>query len=144
MSGSSRPSKGRWPQEFKDAGIRSYEAANRELERRLIADFNRRFTVEPAQPETAFVPLVGLDLTLLMSVQHDRVVQNDNTVRFQRLVLQLPHGLDRLHYVRCAVVVHELLDGNLAVSFQAKLLARFDPHGRPLCAPLNHEKKSNP
>jgi hypothetical protein len=123
---------GRWPQEFADAGIRSYKAANRELERRLIADFNRRFTVEPAQPQTAFVPLVGLDLMLLMSIQHDRVVQNDNTVRFQRLVLQLPARHDRLHYVRCPVVVHQLLDHNLAVSFQGKLLAKYDPSGRLL------------
>jgi hypothetical protein len=49
----------RWPREFADIGVKSYTAANRELDRRLIADFNRRFTVQPAEPETAFVPLVG-------------------------------------------------------------------------------------
>jgi transposase len=124
---------GRWPQELRDAGIRCYEAANRYVERHLIADYNRRFTVEPAEPESAFVPLVGIDLRLLMSIQHERVVQNDHTVRFEGLVLQLPPPKERLHYVRCPVLVHELLDGTLGISFQGKLLARYDRcKGQPL------------
>ncbi len=63
----------RLPQELRLAGIRDYEAAQRYLEEVFIPDFNRRFTVEPAQKETAFVPLVGVDLDLLLSVQHKRI-----------------------------------------------------------------------
>ena len=59
---------GRLPQELRLAGILDYEAANRYLKQHFIADFNRRFAVEPAQPESAFTPLAGVDLQLLVSV----------------------------------------------------------------------------
>jgi hypothetical protein len=120
---------GRLPQELRLAGVRTYEAANEYLEKVFVPDFNKRFTVTPAQPERAFVPLVGVDLRLLLSVQHDRVVAKDSTVAFEGLKLQLPAGRDRLHYVRCPVLVHELLDGHLAVSYQGRLLARFTRDG---------------
>jgi hypothetical protein len=125
---------GRLPQELRLAGIKDYAAANEYLEKHFIPDFNRRFTVPPAQKESAFVPLVGLDLKLLVSIHHDRVVQKDNTVVFDRLFLQLPPGKDRRQYVRCPVLVHELVDGTLAVSHHGKLLARFDRQGALLHA----------
>jgi hypothetical protein len=120
---------GRLPHELRDAGITGYDAANTYLETVFLADFNRRFTVRPAQPESAFVPLVGIDLRLLLSVQHERVVRNDSTVLFERLTLQLPPTRERPHYVRCPVLVHELTDGTLALSHQGKLLARYTRQG---------------
>lgn len=123
---------GRLPQELRVAGIRTYEAANEYLERSFLPDFNKRFTVTPAQPERAFLPLTGIDLKLLLSVQHERVVAKDSTVAFEGLTLQLPPGRDRLHYVRCPVTVHELLDAHLAVSYQGRLLARFTREGELL------------
>ena len=125
---------GRLPQELRAAEITDYEAANRYLEKHFIADFNRRFTVEPQEAESAFVPMVGVDLTMLLSIQHDRVVQRDNTVRFGGLQLQLPESKDRVHFMRCPVIVHEFLDGTLGVSHQGRLLARFGIDGR-LAAP---------
>lgn len=120
---------GRLPQELRVAGIRSYTEAQRYLDRTFVPAFNRRFTVTPTEPESAFVPLAGVDLDLLLSVQHERIVRNDHTVAFRRLLLQLPQGRDRLHYVRCPVLVHELAAGVLAVTYQGRLLARFDPDG---------------
>lgn len=123
---------GRLPQELKLAAIRNYEEANRYLERVFVPDFNRRFTVEPAEKESAFVRLTGINLELLLSIQHDRIVRGDSTVLFGKLVLQLPPTRDRRHYVRCPVVVHELLDGTIAVGFHEKLLARYDRQGKLL------------
>ena len=120
---------GRLPQELALLQITTYDAANRYLQRTFVPSFNRRFTVEPAQPESAFTPLVGLDLALLLSVQHERIVRNDGTVLFEGRVLQLPQTKDRLHYARCPVLVHELLDGTLAVSYQGRPLARFTERG---------------
>lgn len=120
---------GRLPQELRLAGIRTYEQANTYLEKHFVPDFNRRFTVKPAQSESAFSPLVGLDLRLLLSVQHDRTVQNDNTVRFEGLRLQLPTTKQKAHFVRCPVVVHELLNGNLGVSYQGNLVATYSREG---------------
>lgn len=120
---------GRLPKELRLAGIRDYDAANRYLEQTFLPDFNKRFTVEPAQPESAFVSVAGFDLPLLLSTHHQRVVARDNTVRFESLTLQLPTTKERAHFVRCPVVVHELLDDTLAVSYQGRLLARFQRDG---------------
>lgn len=120
---------GRLPQELRVAGICDYDAANHYLQTQFVPDFNRRFTVEPAEPEGAFTPVVGLDLSLLLSVQHERTVQNDNTVVLHGLHLQLPKNRERPHFVRCPVIVHEFLDGKLGVSYQGRLIARFTADG---------------
>jgi len=120
---------GRLPQELRAAGIRSYARANDYLRTRFVADFNRRFTVVPAQTASAFVPLVGVDLELLLSTQHRRAVNNDSTVAFEGLSLQLPRTAERAHYVRCEVTVHEFPEGLLGVSYQGRLLARYSREG---------------
>jgi len=125
---------GRLPQELRVAGIRSYEAANAYLRTQFVTDFNRRFTVAPAQPGSAFVPLVGVDLELLLSTQHRRTVNNDSTVAFARRSLQLPRTADRAHYVRCEVTVHEFPEGTLGISYQGRLLARYDGAGQLLAS----------
>ena len=61
-----------------------------------------------------------------------RVVANDNTVVFGKLTLQLPRLRGRLHLARCPVLVHELLDDSLDVSFGGKLIARFNRQGAAL------------
>src|SRR5713226_1467323 len=93
----------------------------------FVPDFNRRFTVKPSERGSAFVPLAGLDVELLLSIQHERIVNKDNTVSFKNLALQLPMTDHRLHFVRCPVMVHELLDYTLAVSHLGRVIARFDP-----------------
>jgi hypothetical protein len=123
---------GRLPQELALEGVRTYAQANKYLDHRFVADFNRHFTVRAAQPQTAFVPITGLDLRLLLSVQHERTVRNDNTVQFGTRVLQLPRPADRLHHARCLVLVHEFTDRTLGVSYQGRLLARYSSDGEVL------------
>lgn len=125
---------GRLPQELRLRGITTYEEANGYLEASFIPDFNRRFTVPPQQPDRAFTSIKGLELDLLLSIQHERQVRKDNTVQFQNLVLQLSSTTDRMHFVRCPVLVHEFLDDTLGVSYQGKLIARFDRFGVPLAS----------
>lgn len=127
---------GRLPQELRIEGIRDYEKANDYLRRVFIAKFNRLFTVPPAQPESAFVPLAGMDLKLLLSIQHERIVRNDNTVTYKSVILQIPERPGRLHYVRCPVMVHEFPNGQLGVSYREKLLAEYSADGT-----LIHRKK---
>lgn len=125
---------GRLPNELKLKGITDYEAANEYVRQRFVPDFNRRFTVKPAQPGSAFVKLTGLDLDLLLSVQHSRVVNNDNTVSFEGRSLQLPPG-DRGQYARCPVTVHQMPQGRLAISYQGLEVARYDSEGHLLPKP---------
>jgi hypothetical protein len=128
---------GRLPQELRLAGITTYGAANTYLKQTFVPDFNRRFTVRPAQEGTAFVPMIGIDLDLLLSVQHERIVTNDSIVSIEKLDLQLPRDDQRAHYVRCPVLVHEFPEGELGVSYQGRLLARYARDGQllPTSAP---------
>ena len=131
---------GRLPQELRVNGITDYAAANGYLEQHFIADFNRRFTVKPAQPESAFVRLAGVELELMLSSKYERVVRNDNTVTFKNLILQLPSTRQRIHFVRCPVTVHQFSNGTLGVSYQGRLLARYDARGEPLQPNPNKER----
>ena len=123
---------GRLPQELRLEGITDYQAANRYLQEVFIPDFNRRFTVAPQQTESAFTCIAGFDLDLLLSVQHERTVRADNTVQFEKMALQLRASPTRMHFARCPVLVHRLLDDSLAVSFQGNVIGRFNADGRPV------------
>jgi transposase len=131
---------GRLPQELRHHGITDYAAANCYLEQHFIADFNRRFTVKPAQPESAFVKLAGIELELVLSSKHERIVRNDNTVTFKNLILQLPSTRQRIHFVRCPVTVHQFSNGTLGISYQGRLLARYDASAGPLSPGPNKER----
>src|SRR5262249_46961846 len=111
------------------------------LEQHFVPNFNRRFTVKPAQPESAFVKLGGIELELVLSSKHERVVRNDNTITFKNLILQLPSTRYRIHFVRCPVTVHHFADGTLGISYQGRLLARYDAAGGPL-SPGPHKERA--
>jgi transposase len=133
---------GRLPQELRVKGIRDYEGANTYLDQTFVPDFNRRFTVESAQAESAFTPLVGVDLTLLLSGHHERVVRNDNTVTYLNTILQIPPSKDRCHFVRCPVTVHEFPDLTLGVSYQGRLLGHYLGDGKIISFSQKRKNKS--
>lgn len=132
---------GRLPQELRVAKVKTYEKANAYLEQHFIADFNRRFTVEPREAESAFTPLTGIDLKLLLSTHYERAVRNDNTVQVLGTVLQLPTTRYRNHFARCRVTVHEFPSGTLGVSYQGRLLAEYDHDGETLAKRRDDELK---
>ncbi len=123
---------GRLPQELRLEGITSYEEANVYLNKTFWPKFNRLFTVKPVQEEKAFVPLAGLNLKLVLSVQQERIVRNDNTVTYKNVILQIAERPERIHFVRCPVTVHEFPDATLGISYQDKLLGQYQKDGKPL------------
>lgn len=131
---------GRLPQELRLAGIRTYADANAYLDSTFTPDFNKRFTVKPLDAERAFTSLAGVDLDLLLTAQHQRMVRNDNTVVFNNLELQLPASKVRISFAKCPVLVHEFLDGTLGISFHGQVLARFDRTGLVLTKGRRTEK----
>lgn len=134
---------GRLPQELRVEGVRSYEQANLYLERTFVPDFNRLFTVTPTRPGSAFVPMAGIDLDLVLSEQHERVVEKDNTVAFERMELQLAPTDTRPHFVRCAVTVHRLVDRSLAVTYLGAAIGRFTAEGTPVVsAPAKKRRRA--
>jgi transposase len=119
----------RLPQELRLAGITTVEAANRHLREVFLPAFNARFAVPAAAPGTAFVPLLGFPLVEVLCRQTACRVQNDNTVRYKGMVLQIPEHAHRRHFVRAMVRVHEYPDGSLAVFHGPRRLGRYDAAG---------------
>ena len=117
----------RLPQELRLRGIATREEANRFLRESYIAEFNRRFAVAAAQPESAFLPLNGQDVERIFALQHERVVNRDNTVQFGNRVLQI----ERVHWrgtlAGCRVVVCEQWEGTVSVWYGPHCVAQFAP-----------------
>ena len=114
----------RLPQELRLRGIRTREEANRFLRESYIAEFNRKFAVA-AQPESAFVPVGGKDLERIFTLQHERVVNRDNTISFANRVLQIERTRWRGTLAGCRVVMCEHLDGSLTVYYGPHVVGRF-------------------
>jgi transposase len=119
----------RLPPELRLAGIDTVEAANRFLAGRFVPEHNKRFAVAAAEPGTAFVPFVGA-LCEILCIQAERVVGNDNCVRYRGLNLQIPEQTHRHHFVKATVRVHHHADGSLAIFHGPPCLARYQPDGQ--------------
>jgi hypothetical protein len=118
----------RLPPLMRQEGLASIEVANRWLATVYIPHHNARFAVAAAEQGTAFVPFVGA-LDDILCVQEQRVVGNDNTVRYAGRVLQIPEQRHRRHFVKATVRVHEYPDGRLAIFHGPRRLADYEPGG---------------
>lgn len=116
---------GRWPQELKLRGIKTMREANAVVAR-FVRDHNRRFAVKPAEEASVFQKLPrGIDLELVFSLQTQRLVHNDHTVHFKNTELQIPkHKKFPQGLAGSKVTVHELLTGEIAISYGDQVLLR--------------------
>jgi transposase len=119
----------RLPKELALAGISTVEAANRWLAEVYIPQHNAAFAVAAEQEGSGFVADRTAAWRDILCVQEDRVVGNDNTVKWRRLCLQLPPSRLRPHFVQATVRVHEYPDGTLAVFLGPHRLASYDAGG---------------
>lgn len=109
-------------------GITTMAAANQYLREVYLAEHNCRFAVAAAEEGSAFVPFLGA-LHDILCIRHERVVGNDNTVRYEGRMLQIPEQPHRRHFVKVTVQVHEYPDGTLAVFHGPRRLAGYRPDG---------------
>jgi transposase len=130
---------GRLPQELRLRRITTVEEANRFLRQSYIGEFNRKFAVAAAESGTAFLPAPGRDLERIFCLQHERVVNRDNTVRWENRVLQIEKTPWRATLAGCRVTVYEHLDGTLSIGYGPHRVGRYTAEGVPL-----EEKKSRP
>lgn len=119
----------RMTKELALAGINSVEAANHWLRTIYIAEHNAQFAVPAEQEGSAFVADPTGAWRDILSIQEDRKVGNDNTVKWRRLCLQLPPSRLRPHFVRATVRVHEYPAGEIAVFWGPHRLADYDAGG---------------
>jgi transposase len=120
---------GRLPQELRLRSIDTVEEANRFLEATYIEEFNRKFKVPPAQTGTAFSAIQRQDLDRVFSIHHDRIVNDDNTVEFDKKVLQIEPTPVRSTLAGCRVLVYEHLDGTLSIGFGPHTVGRYNAQG---------------
>jgi transposase len=120
----------RLPKELRLAGITDIDAANRFIAESYLPAHNARFAVPAEQPGSAFVRDHAAVFADILCLQEERVVGNDNTVRYRGLSLQLPESRLRPHFVKAKVRVHDYPDGTIAIFHGPRRLARYDGQGR--------------
>ena len=124
---------GRLCNEFRLHGIKSKDAANRFLREIYTDRFNQRFAVKAEQQGSAFVPLQPhVNLDLIFSLKEERTVGHDNTVTFERIVLQIEPSHLRVSFAKCRVLVHQHLNQTFSITFGPHLLGRYDAQGNLL------------
>lgn len=126
---------GRFPQELRVRGITDLDKANEFLRTEYIAELNRKFAVAPAQKGSAFVRIRRKDLDWIFSVQHERTVNNDNTVALANRIFQLDQTRWRNTLAGQTVVVHEHLDRRMSIRYGPHLIAQYAPEQLPPPAP---------
>jgi transposase len=124
---------GRLCNEFRLHGIKTKDAANRFLKEVYIRKHNKRFAVKPEHSGSAFVPVeLHINLDLVFSIKEERVVGHDNTITFERLVLQIEPSHLRVSFAKCRVMVHQHLNQTFSITFGPHLLGRYNAQGKPL------------
>ena len=105
--------------------------ANTNLEEVYRVQHSKEFARAAADPGSAFVPYAAqAQLADVLCEQHERVMGNDNTVRFEGLVLQIPEQQMRHSYSRTYVRVHRYVDATLSAWHGSRLLSRFSAQGK--------------
>lgn len=126
---------GRLPQELRMRGIRDLEPANEFLRGTYIAEFNAKFAVAAAQKGSAFVRARRSDLDWIFSVQHERTVNQDNTISVQNRVFQLEKTRWRNTLAGQTVIVHQHLDGRVSIRYGPHVIAQYAADELPPQAP---------
>jgi hypothetical protein len=119
----------RLPKELALAGITAVEAANSWLASTYIPQYNAAFAVAAEQQGSGFVLDHMAAWTEILCIQDERIVGNDNTIKWRGLSLQLPESRLRPHFVKAAVRVHEYPDGTIAVFLGPHRLADYQANG---------------
>jgi hypothetical protein len=129
---------GRLPQELRIRDITSPEEANRFLKQSYVGEFNRKFAIQATEPQlTAFVPCQRTDLERVFSIQTERTVNRDNTVRYNNLILQIDKQDWRRSMEGCRVTVYQHLDSTITIGFGPQQLGKYSADGLPVKRPIN-------
>jgi hypothetical protein len=111
--------------ELRLRGIGDIAAANKFLKEEFIPDFNQRFAVVPKKKTDLHRQLSDFqrsNLDAIFSVQSQRLVQNDFTIRFKNQWIQITKEQAITVRRKDTVLMEERLDGSLAIRLRNKYL----------------------
>jgi len=121
------------------AGADTMAQANAYLEREFLPEWEKRFTVEPANPTEAQRPLGSAqDLAAVLSVVEARVVSHDYTRRYQGKIYQIARAEVSGGVRGAKVRVEKRLDGTVAVRFRNRYrtVSLCEPQAKPKIGPV--------
>jgi hypothetical protein len=127
--------------ELRLAGATGVLSANRVLDQ-YRPEHNARFAIPPQISHPAWRPCPP-DYTAdeICAFQYIRVVQNNNTVRIGKQIIDIPKNPRRSSFARVTVVVRHLLDGGYRVYWEGELIARAK--GPPAIEPWPEPRTMN-
>ena len=113
--------------------INTLESANEFLEHEYLDELNHQFHVTARSLANLHRPLPrGLNLHHVLCHQEARMVQNDWTVSWCNRILQLSVVHQTLSLTRKKILVSELLDGTLRLTWGTQTLSGTEVSARPL------------
>ena len=83
---------------------------------KFIADYNRRFARTPREAAKAWRPAPG-DLQRICAFRHERIVSNDNVVRWDGRRFQIPPQNRRFSFAGAKIQLYQALDGRVSLYY---------------------------
>ena len=120
--------------EMRLAGINTLAEANKFLKEIFIPKFNKQFAVMPKKKSDLHRELNNKqvkELNGILSVQSERTISNDYTVRFKNNYYQLEEVQPTTVYKRSKVTIEERLNGELKINVKNHHLNYFRLPERP-------------
>lgn len=116
-------------------GINTIEEANRFLKEIFIPKFNKQFAVVPKKENDLHrkldEPKIS-ELDKILSIQSERRINNDYTVRFKNSYYQLTETQPTAVCKKDAIIVEERLTGEIKISLRNHYLNHFRLSERPM------------
>lgn len=125
----------RLPKELRLANISDIETANEFLQNTFLPNYNKRFCVTPSSTANVHSPLLASEkrnLDAIFSIQSERYIGQDFTIRFHSQWLQLNKIQPTLVLPRQKVVIEERLDSSTRINLNGKYLNYIALDSRPI------------
>jgi transposase len=131
----------RLPKELRLRGISSWEAGNTYLPE-FMADFNRRFAVQPRSTHDAHRPLTTRDnLAHILTWQETRILSKNLTLQFNKIVYQIQTKRPTYTMRHAAVTVCLDAQNNVTLLYKGKPLNYTIFHQQAKQAEIVHAKQ---
>src|SRR3990172_6509027 len=109
--------------ELRLAGAKNKNESNQILDK-LLPDYNKRFIYPPKKQESLFRKTPPLhQLNQILCLKETRVVNNDHTISFQGLILQIPSSNKFRSIAKQRVTVMQKQDGSVEIMYKQQTVA---------------------
>lgn len=117
--------------ELRLSHIDTIAAANIFLKETFLPKFNQQFKVIPKKKADLHRNQDGVDLDKILSIQSERTVGNDYTIRFKISYYQLSEIQPTTVYKKDKVIVEEHLNGDIKIALRDKYLLTIHGEAKP-------------